>query len=363
MEVCFCPKTLSAFEACFPQAEHLEFFLLEGDAARLKSRMLADVCTVLKKARIPFLRVLHEHDADRTVAVFLPTLSRIAADSTYFAEIASRYAHRIRLHLHTEDFCAVGQVRCIADELTALRELETAACAQADRLLASARAFKRDNASLLAPYVSKAKTVNYVLRFLKRHADAAAHTEGAGTVTRTARISALTAWGVYTCYAPFSAAGMRTVIIKDWFGGTAASLLNGLAAACKECGCNVQLYRCALDDSLEHLVVPALSCAFFTENSAHTLPFRPAAILPIGRVTDLAGLNAVRAELRFNTSAADALLEEAAFSIYESVEALHAQDRLWDQLVDPSRLAAGSALLCTQICKNRQNDDNKINFW
>lgn len=363
MEVCFCPKTLSAFCACFPEAEHLDFFLLEGDAARLKSKMLADVCAVLKKARIPFLRVLHEHDADRTVAVFLPTLRRIAADSTYFAGISDRYAHRVRMTLRTEDFCAAEQLYHITDELAELKALETAACIQAQQLMASACIFKQDNAELLAPYVSKVKMANYVFRFLKRHAHTSPRTAKSGSVTRTGRCSALTAWGVYTCYAPFAAAGLRTVLVKDWFAGTATTLINGLAAACQACGFDVQLYRCALDDSLEHLVVPALSCAFFTENAAHTLPIRPAAVLPIGRFTDLVELQAVRAELRFNTAAADALLEEAAFSIYESTEALHAQDRLWDRLVDPTRMAHGSALLCAQVCKDRQNNESKLNLW
>lgn len=357
MEICFCSKTLSAFRACFPQAERMEFFLLEGDAARLKSSLFADICTMLRKMHIPFLRVLHEHDADRTVAVFAPTFSRIAADSSYFAGISEHYASRVRLTLYTEDFCVAGQVQHIAEELAALKEADAAAYAQADRLLASACAFKQDNTALLSPYVSKAKMLHFVFRFLKRHADEGAHSAHPGVITRVSRCSAITAWGVYTTYAPFAASGLRTVLIKDWFGGAAATLLNGLAVALTECGFDVQMYRCGLDDRLEHLVIPALSYAFFTENAAHALPFRPAAFLPIGQFIDLANLQTIRAELRFNAAAADAALEEAAFSIYENTQALHAQDRLWEQMVDPTRLAAGSALLCAQFCKNRQNDE------
>lgn len=357
LDVCFCSKTLSAFRACFPQAEHLEFFLLEGEAAQLKNSLFADICTVLKKMHIPFLRVLHEHDADRTVAVFSPTLSRIAADGAYFAEIADRYAPCVRLTLYTEDCCIAGQVQRIAEELASLKEAETAAYAQADRLLASARVFKQDSAELLAPYVSKTKMLHYIFCFLKQRAGEGARSMQPGVVTRVGRCSALTAWGVYTTYAPFAAPGLRTVLIKDWFGGAAAALLNGLAAAFTECGYDVQMYRCGLDARLEHLVIPTLSYAFFTENTAHALPFRPASVLPVGRFIDLAGLHAVRAELRFNAATADGLLEEAAFSVYEGTQALHAQDRLWDRMIDPARLAAGSALLCAQFCKDRQNDD------
>lgn len=359
MEVCFCSKTLSAFRACFPQAERLDFYLLEGEAAQLKNSLFVDLCAVLKKLRIPFLRVLHMHDADRTVAVFLPTLSRIALDSNYFAEIADRYAKRVRMALSTEEFCVAEQVQRIAEELADLKASEAAAFAQADRLLASACMFKQDSEKLLAPYISKAKMLQDIFRFLKRNADQSARPlpTKRGVVTRTARCSALTAWGVYTTYAPFAAARLRTVLVKDWFGGTAAAFLKGLAAACLECGYDVQIYRCGLDDRPEHLVIPALSYAFFTENAAHALPFRPSAVLPVGRFVDLAGLHTVRAELRFNAAAADALLEEAAFSIYEGTQALHAQDRLWDRMVDPTRLAAGSALLCAQFCKSRQNDE------
>lgn len=353
MSAFFCPNNLSDFKACFPTADALEFFLVEGDYARLRSDLLSSICTALKKERIPFLHVLHAHAADRTVAVYLPTLARIAADSTYFAEIRSIYASQVQFTLHTEDFCMQAAESGIQEELSALCDLEAESFARAERLFAAAAVFKQENAELILPYQNKAKMLNYVFRFLKRRIQAEQPAEKVGQITRDCRCSALTEWGVHCCYAPFAAANLQTVVLKDMFGGAAKALLNGLIAACQACGLDAQIYRCALDSSPEHLVIPALSTAFFTENPAHIFPYHPASVLPVGRFTDLTALQHVRAELRFNTASADALLEEAAFSLYESAEALRAQDRLREQLSDPARVQAGKALLCARICQNR----------
>lgn len=358
MATFFCPNNLRSLKACFPDADTLEFFLVEGAHARLRSDLLSSVCAALKKEKIPFSRVLHAHAADSTVAVYLPTLARIAADSTYFAEIRSVYASQVQFTLRTEDFCKQTAENSIGGELSALRDLEAESFARAERLFAAAAVFKQENAELILPYQSKAKMLNFVFRFLKRRTETELPAERIGQITRDCRCSALTEWGVRCCYAPFAAANLQTILLKDLFGGATKPLLNGLIAACRECGHDVQIYRCALDSSPEHLVIPALSTAFFTENAAHTFPYRPAAVLPVGRCTDLTALQHVRAELRFNTASADALLEEAAFSLYESAEALRAQDRLWERLLSPARVQAGKSLLCTQICQSRQNDES-----
>lgn len=357
MATFFCFNDLHAFQACFPKADALEFFLVEGSNARLRSDLLTSVCDASKKAKIPFWRALHAHAADCTVAVYLPTLARIAADSTYFAEIQSVYASQIQLTLNTKDFCVPAAKNCIESEISALRDLETEATARAERLFTAAAVFKQENAELISPYQSKTKMLNYILRFLNRRAAAKPPAVNAGQITRDCRCSALTEWGVHCCYAPFAAENLQTVLLKDLFGGTTKALLNGLTAACQACGHDVQIYRCALDNGPEHLVIPSLSTAFFTENAAHVFPYRPAAILPVGRFTDLTGLAYIRSELRFNTASADALLEEAAFSLYEGAEARRAQDQLWGQLLEPARVQAGKTLLCSRIFQNRQNDE------
>lgn len=360
MATFFCSNTPLAFQACFPNADTLEFFLVDGGYARLRSDLLSSICIALKKERIPFSRVLHAHAADRTVAVYLPTYSRIAADSIYFSEIQSIYAKQIQFTLCTEEFCAQGAENCIKEELLSLRDLEIQAYTRAERLFTAAAVFKQENAALISSYQNKAKMLHSVFRFLKRHAETGLSAARAGRITRDCRCSALTEWGVHCCYAPFAAVNLQTVLLKDLFGGVTKPFLNGLAAACQECGCDVQIYRCALDETPEHLVIPSLSTAFFTENAAHIFPYRPAAILPAGKFTDLTALQHIRSELRFNTASADALLEEAAFSLYESGEALRAQDRLWEQITDPARIQAGKALLCAQIRRSRQNDENYL---
>ncbi len=350
MATFFCLNDLGAFQACFPKADTLEFFLVEGVNARLRSDLLVSVCSALKKAKIPFSRVLHANAADRTVAVYVPTLARIAADTTYFTEIRSVYTSQVQFVLHTEEFCIQAAESRVAEELSALRDLEADAKARAERLLTAAAVFKQENAEMILPYQNKPKMLNYIFRFLKRRTEAYPPVKGVGKITRDCRCSALTEWGVHCCYAPFAAPNLQTVLLKDLFGGAAKPLLNGLAAACRECGQDVQIYRCALDNSPEHLVIPSLSAAFFTENAAHAFPYRPAAILPVGRFVDLTALQHIRSELRFNTASADALLEESAFSLYESGEALRAQDRIWEHLSEPARIKAGKALLCARVC-------------
>ena len=315
MDTFFCSGDFSAFSAAFPSAGTADFYFLQGENEWAKQKLFAALCTYAATAKIQYTRVLHAHNAAKVVAVYLPQQHRFAADADNFPSLLPQ-------HPHAKRFCAPALVRVPSTagaEQTALLLQASAAQTRAEAYLRTAAEAQNASADLLARCADSAKVFRAVLEVLNAAAPRAKSAHGKVLFRR--KLSAATAWGIHTVYAPFRKKGMRIAVLRDVYGGVAPLFLRGLCTACTAAGLDAQLYTALLSDTPVHLVLPACGIAFFTENDLHPFPFPETAALGASRFLRRREARAALPELRAYRDTAAEALACAAFSLYTADEA------------------------------------------
>lgn len=362
LDTFFCAPHFSAFELAFPSAEKIALFGIYGDNDRPKRALLNTLAVQARERRLPCVRLLDAHAADKIAAVYLPMQRRMAADAVYFSAIFEKYAKNICFSLHTDDFTDADFAVRRRSECGVLTGTQNAALLHAESLINAAAVQKKNIAAALALCCDKAKLVHTVFRLAERYlaskGDAAAH----GKILCRRTVSGLTEWGVHTIYTPFAAPNQKTILLSDPLGGFAPALLRGFAAACTACGYNVRLYPCALTGVTEHLTVPTLSLSLFTENSAHPFPFTPNARLSAARFLTSSAWKTKIPMLRQRAETVDALLSESAFSLYEAAEARRTREQILECCTDTKQFLLAKTLLVSKFLDVGHNDESQKNI-
>ncbi len=362
LDTFFCAPHLSAFELAFPSAEKIALFGIYGDNDRPKRALLNTLAVQARERHLPCVRLLDAHSADKIAAVYLPLQRRMAADAVYFSAIFEKYAKNICFSLHTDDFTDAAFAARRHAECDALAGVQNAALMHAGSLMNNAAVQKKNIAAALALCCDKAKLLHTVFRLTERYLTPKEDTATHGKILCRRTVSGLTEWGVHTIYTPFAAPNQKTVLLSDPLGGFAPALLHGFAAACTACGYNVRLYPCALTGVTEHLTVPVLSLSLFTENGAHPFPFAPNVQLSAARFLTPSARKAKIPMLRQRAETVDALLSEAAFSLYEAAEARRAREQIFECCTDAKRFLLAKALLISEFLDVGHYDELKKNI-
>lgn len=342
LDTFFCSETLSDFSAAFPTVRTADMFCLQGENEWAKQALFS---VLLKEAacKIPYIRVLQKHIAEKTAAVYLPVQHRFAVDADYFSSLCTGCPHTKRYTVPAY----VGVSPAAKAERRALLAQGTQAEARAAELLQAAARVKQENVKTLSAYADRARIFRAVLELVQNLTPPGQKTRGKVLCRR--QISAVTALGVHTLYGPFLKKDVRTAVLRDAYGGVAPIFLQGLSAACTEIGLDVENYTAPLTDGITHLVLPECGIAFFTENDLHPFPFRVCGVLGASRFLNRTAARSVLPILKQRQEAATDMLERAVFSLYESEEIRRVSLRFDETNTDFTALEQTKALLMSEF--------------
>lgn len=323
------------------QTHDARILLLLGGAASLKHNLLHEAAAAFSAAQTQADLFFSARNPAVLTAVYAPSRKTIIADGNYFNKITMFYPSAAE-KIFSLDFCT-DTVFLEKNRKTLIRNFDKSDLfsARAAKYQQAASAVKRESAALVLEDADKGKIANYIIRFLTRNRLTAF--ERRGTVTHR-RISAVSLWGIHTDCSGFEPLE-KVFVIRDNNGAVSELLLRALCYAVTGCGEDVILFKCALTDMPEHLIIPALHIGFFTENKNHRYPFENKQTIHAKRFIKSEVLPEHRAKLQFNDKLIGAFLDEAVFSLFESEHFLKENDTV----IEKSILPEAYTNLCRQI--------------
>lgn len=130
------------------------------------------------------------------------------------------------------------------------------------------------------PYLNKAKVLNYIMRFVSRYSLRESTIKGKNF---RRQLSSAGAWGVHSFYESVLMCSNNTVRLCDSTKALQPVLISGLSQLLNECGLNTVTFYCSVDGTPEHLVIPELKTAFFSDNAYHEYPVESNCALRLNR--------------------------------------------------------------------------------
>lgn len=295
----------------------LKIFVLDGTSSYIKSRFLFRLAINAATKGLSCERFLSKQDYDKLAAIYIKSLNIFIIDRIYFSETINNYSNKIISFVDTDNiFLSTGVLP--DDENEKLIKSKTEFLSKAAKFENAAAGLFNENRNIFLPYLDKAKVLNYILRFVSRNG----LTQHASCAENTLRcISAVTPWGIHTCCETIMQSCKTIAVIRDEYKCVSSVLTGGLAQAFNQCGFETETYCCSLcEECTEHLIVPSLSLAFFTENRNHSYPFNDTGILNIHRFMKSELTPSDRISLQWNCELADDFLDEAVFSLFDAME-------------------------------------------
>lgn len=353
MDTFFCTQSSADLKAAVPAVQQCALYAVCGENARPKRALLHALAAHAHSRRMPCVRLLDTHNADKIAAVYVPLQYVFVADGDYFSDFMKEHSENLCFSLHTDDFTDTARTASRRAECAELQKAETDANVHADALCQAAAQQKQKLTDILSPYCNKARLAHTVLRYSEMYLPPKTNMNTEGKILFRRTLSGLTQWGVHTIYSPFSAPSCTRILLHDPLGCFAPALLDGFAAACTACGYNVQLYRCALRGTAEHLTVPSLSLAMCTESASHPFPFAAQTVTYANYFLKSDAEKLPAAQLWHCMQAADTLLEEGAFSLYEATCVRRTREKLLEEFTDSKRFLLAKDLLLQKVFEIR----------
>ena len=137
-------------------------------------------------------------------------------------------------------------------------------------------------------------------------------------------LSAITPQGPFFYADTIRALADRTVVFRDEYGAASRFLMEQVRAEALARGYDIITCPCALhpEDKIDHVLIPSLRLAFVTDNSWHTASLPGQQAVRCTRFLDKSNLSGFRARLRFNSRAAQELIQQAS-ALMASAKSCH----------------------------------------
>ncbi len=165
--------------------------------------------------------------------------------------------------------------------------------------------------------------------------------DGAVGLERKRLLSAITPQGFLTFHDTIPTLCERVYLIRDEYAAASTALIRALKILAIESGYEVFCCYSPLDPQgkPEHLLIPALSLAFVSENSCVQPRVEPYRVIHFSRFTDKSKLRLKKQRLSFNKRAAKEILEEAVKSLVKAKEWHDKLEEIYRSGVDFARIA------------------------
>lgn len=241
---------------------------------------------------------------------------------------------------HTLDTAALREHKA---EIKALFEKNAALRSRAARYITSAGSLVLDSRRTAACSTNFEKVRRYVKRLCARLLPRT----GRQPAEQLRLLSAITPKGPVFYSSTAAALADKAIVFRDEYGAVSRLLLELIRAEALIRGYEIITCPCAMhpDEKIDHIFIPALRLAFLTDNSWHPVSLPGQQSVRCARFLDQENLAGYRARLRFNTRAAQELIQQAV-ALMAQAKACH------DELESYYRAAVdfGAVEKATQRC-------------
>ena len=206
------------------------------------------------------------------------------------------------------------------EEIRALFARNASLRSRAARYIASAGSLLLDSRRAEACSTDFEKARKYVKRLCARLLP---RKSGAGS-EQIRLLSAITPQGPVFYVDTIRALADRYVIFRDEYGAASRFLMEQIHGEALARGYQIITCPCALhpEDKIDHILIPELRLAFVTDNSWHPVSLPGQQAVRCTRFLDRTNLSGFRARLRFNSRAAQELIQQAS-ALMASAKSCH----------------------------------------
>ena len=206
------------------------------------------------------------------------------------------------------------------EEIQALFARNASLRSRAARYIASAGSLLLDSRRAEACSTDFEKARRYVKRLSARLLP---RKGGAGS-EQIRLLSAITPQGPIFYTDTIRSLADRYIVFRDEYGAASRFLMEQIHAEALARGYDIITCPCALhpEDKIDHILIPSLRLAFITDNSWHPAALPGQQAVRCTRFLDRSNLSGFRARLRFNSRAAQELIQQAT-ALMASAKSCH----------------------------------------
>ncbi len=316
-----CEGFISKFADSYLPDGEWRVFIIKGGPGTGKSSFMKYVAVKADDRGLDPILCPCSSDPHSLDAVILEKQKVVIMDGTAPHTVDPSYPGACETILNFSEF---WDQKAFADNKKAIIEVSNrnhALHAAAARYMHAAGYLLADNYKTALACCDKAKTVSYADSLCKRMIPA-----GYGKGTEWIRfLEGITPLGVVSYAGTVPASVEKTVVIKDEYGAASNIIVNRIREYALKNGYEVIAIRNPFLPSLliDHILIPALSLAFVTENSTIHFPDKITRT-HARRFISSVELHASRERMKFNKKAVHELLLSAAGKLAEA-KALHDQ--------------------------------------
>ena len=206
------------------------------------------------------------------------------------------------------------------EEIRALFARNASLRSRAARYIASAGSLLLDSRRAEACSTDFEKARRYVKRLCARLLP---RQNGPGT-EQIRLLSAITPQGPIFYFDTIRALSDRAVVFRDEYGAASRFLMEQIHDEALARGYEIITCPCALhpEEKIDHILIPSLRLAFLTDNSWHPVALPGQQSVRCTRFLDRSNLSGFRARLRFNSRAAQELIQQST-ALMASAKSCH----------------------------------------
>ena len=312
---------VSLFEGLYDAYGDWKVYIIKGGPGTGKSGLMKTVAANLERAGIFVERLRCSSDPRSLDAIRIPEINACIMDGTAPHTMEPRFPGAVEEILNLGEFWDAGLLRTHADSIRETSALNKELHRRSSRFLSAAGTLLEENKRLIAPDVQIEKIRNYASRFAAREFG-----KPSGKVGTEHRryLSGITPDGIVVKAATIPLLCRRILALDDEYGAVSRYLIRLIRSYALASGLDVISCLCPMsaNQDIEHLIIPALRMALFTENSFHPLPFDPDRRIHSRRFLDMDAVHEHRCRLKFNRRAAAQLIDESV-SLLKNAKAVH----------------------------------------
>lgn len=336
----------SLYDQLIDPATAEDIFILKGGPGCGKSSLMRKVGKALEDKGLGVEYIECSGDPDSLDAILVPALQTAIVDGTAPHVVEPKYPGAVERYVNLGDCYDKNALSAIKGELMACMVGYKGCYSRAYRCLTAVAQLGEDARATVSTPAVEAKVARRAKGILSREVKKTGREPG-HAIQRF--LGGITWQGSLCRYATVDAQCKKVYELCDTCG-LGHVLLTHLAAGVIAAGYDVVLCPSPLfPERIEHLLVPELSLAFVTSNTAHAYEKPPYRRIRLDAMADPELLRRNRARLRFGRKVAAALMDETVDALKEAKLMHDELEKLYNPHVDFARVYATAESIVDEL--------------
>lgn len=315
---------VSLFDGLYDAYGDWNVYIIKGGPGTGKSSLMKKVAAGIEREGVFVEHLNCSSDPSSLDAIRIPELHACLLDGTPPHVMEPKFPGAVEELLNLGEFWDAERIRKQAGAIRETSALNQEMHRRSSRFLSAAGTLLEENKRLISQSVDVDKIRNYAARFAAREFG-----KSSGSIGTEHRryLSGITPDGNIVKYSTLPLLCERIIALDDPYGCVSRYLVRLIRSYALASGLDVISCLCPMsaNQDIEHLLIPQLGLALFTENTSHALPFEPSRRIHARRFMDMAAIDEHRCRLKFNRRAAAQLMDES-ISLLKNAREIH--DRL-----------------------------------